>query len=233
MKRINHGNPNTAIGYLRTSTNKQELSPDAQRTAIEGWAAREGVTVAAWHLDRVGGSAEIEARPALVAALSDLLRHGAGVLAVARRDRVARDSAVAALIDREVAKCGAVIASAEGIGNGATPADAFLRSILDAASAYEKGIIRGRIKAALAEKRTRNERVGCLRFGFRLASDGRTLEPVPQEQAAIRVARECRTAGLSLRDTAERLEQCGFLSRAGRRFDAKQVARMTEVAHGC
>lgn len=224
--RRNHGNPTIAIGYLRTSTSKQELSPDAQRTAIEGWAAREGVTVAAWHLDRVSGSSEIDSRPALVAALSDLLRHGAGVLAVARRDRVARDSAVAALIDREVAKCGAVIASAEGVGNGASPADAFLRSILDAASAYERGIIRARIKAALAEKKARHERVGAVRFGYRLASDGRTLEPLPQEQEAIHVARECRAAGLSLRDTAQRLEQCGFCSRNGRRFDAKQVARM-------
>jgi len=54
----------TAVAYLRVSTDRQELGPEAQRAAIEAWATREGVTVAAWHVEAgVSGAAPIADRP--------------------------------------------------------------------------------------------------------------------------------------------------------------------------
>ena len=45
-----------AVAYLRVSTEDQALGPEAQRAAIEAWAARQGVQVLSWHLDQgVGG----------------------------------------------------------------------------------------------------------------------------------------------------------------------------------
>ena len=80
-----------AVGYLRVSTQDQHLGPEAQRATIETWAAREGVQVTAWHVDMgVSGATPIDARPGLVAALASLREHGAGILVVAKRDRICR-----------------------------------------------------------------------------------------------------------------------------------------------
>ncbi len=65
----------------------------------------------------------MDQRPALVAALAELRAEGAGVLVVAKRDRLARDVYIAAGIERHVARLGARVWSADGVGNGDAPAD--------------------------------------------------------------------------------------------------------------
>ncbi len=40
------------VAYARCSTDRQDLSPDAQRAAIQARAGREGVTIVAEHEDR-------------------------------------------------------------------------------------------------------------------------------------------------------------------------------------
>src|SRR4051812_41386352 len=103
-KRARQGDSKVAIGYIRVSTTRQELGPEAQRASIEAWAAQRGVRIASWHEDRgVSGSAPIEARPGLLAAITAVREHRAGTLAVARRDRLARDIVVARLTERAVA----------------------------------------------------------------------------------------------------------------------------------
>src|SRR5450432_2955744 len=95
------GNPKIAIVYLRVSTEEQRLGPEAQRATIEAWSAREGVSVVAWCVDAgTSGAAAIEDRPALCEALAALREHGAGLLLVAKRDRIARDVVVAAAVER-------------------------------------------------------------------------------------------------------------------------------------
>ena len=85
-------NPRVAVAYVRVSKDDQKLGPEAQRASIEAWAAREGVQVAAWCVDQgVCSVTPIDGRPGLVAALAALREHGAGVLVVAKRDRIARD----------------------------------------------------------------------------------------------------------------------------------------------
>ena len=145
-----------AIAYLRASTDEQLLSPDAQRACIRTWAVREQVKLAAWHLDLgVSSVAPVEARPALRNALLELPFHRAGLLVVARRDRIARDVVLAAQIEHAAARAGARLVSALGEGNGDSPADAFMRTVIDGAAQYERGLIRARTRSALAAKRAR------------------------------------------------------------------------------
>jgi site-specific DNA recombinase len=226
-KRIRQGSPVVVVAYLRVSTSAQELGPEAQRAQIESWAAREGARIAAWHVDAgVSGAAAIEDRPALGAALSSLREHGAGRLVVAKRDRVARDVVIAALVERAAAAAGARLVSADGTGNGDSPADAFMRTVIDGAAAYERGLIRARTKAALAAKAARGERTGAVPYGFRLADDGVRLEAEAGEQAVLVIVRELRSSGLSQRAIARILTARGHLSRAGKPFLQTQVARM-------
>lgn len=226
-KRARTGSPAVAIGYLRVSTDEQRLGPEAQRAAIEAWAAREGVQVAAWHVDAgVSGATTIEGRPALCAALAALREHGAGVLVVAKRDRIARDVVVAATIERAAQLAGARMVSADGTGNGDTPADAFMRTVIDGAAAYERGLIRARTKAALAAKKARGERAGELPYGFRLAADGVRIEEDAAEQGVLAAVRELRSAGLSQRAVVAELAARQLVSRASRPFGLAQVQRM-------
>jgi len=221
------GDAGVAVAYLRVSTEDQRLGPEAQRAAIEAWAARSRVTIVAWHVDQgVSGGTDIGDRPALVAALGELRATGAGVLVVAKRDRLARDVYVAATIERAAAACGARVAAADGAGNGETPADAFMRTILDGAAAYERALIRARTKAALAAKSARGERVGSVPYGARVAPDGRRLEADEAELATVAQARELAGRGLSLRRVAAELAARGVVSRTGRDFLPAQIARM-------
>ena len=217
-----------AVGYLRVSTDDQALGPDAQRAAIEAWAKRSGVQVVAWHADLgVSGGAPVDKRPALLAALDALATHGAGVLVVAKRDRLARDVMAAAMVERLADRIGARIVSAAGEGtDGTDPASQLMRTMVDAFAQYERALIRARTKAALAVKSARGERVGCLPYGSSLAADGRTLEPCQAEQAVIATVRAARARGLTLRAIVSELEAAGLSSRSGRPFQKRQVERM-------
>ncbi|MCA9570419.1 MAG: recombinase family protein, partial [Myxococcales bacterium] len=143
--------PALAVADLRCSTDRQELSPDAQRGAIEAWAGGAGVRVVAWHEDLgVSGGADLEKRPGLLAALDAVRTEGAGVLVVAKRDRIARDVLTDALVQRLCEREGATVVSADGVANGDRPEDQLMRSIVAAMAAYERALISARTRAALA-----------------------------------------------------------------------------------
>jgi len=234
--------PRLALGLIRRSTGKQDLTPEAQRSAIERWAASRGVTVVEWFTETITGGADLEERTELLTAIDRLGDLHAGLLVVAKRDRLARDPVVAALVERLVERQGARVVSAAGEGtDGDSPTDILMRRIVDAFAEYEKLVIRARTRAALATKRARGERVGDVRLGFRLANDGRTELEDEREQACIALARRLRAEGLSLRAVGAELLAQGFLPRAVTRrraraaepvtyqpesWDAKQIARM-------
>ena len=196
-----------AVAYLRCSTSRQDLSPDAQRDAITAWTRCEGVAVVAWHEDRgVSGGAEFEQRPGLTEAVADLVAHDAGLLVVAKRDRLARDVLTAALVEQLCERAGARIVSADGTGNGDTPEAALLRSMINAFAAYERALIRSRTRAALAVKKARGERVGGIPYGYRIGGEGRRIED-KGEQVVIARARALRAEGLSLRAIGRALRE--------------------------
>jgi DNA invertase Pin-like site-specific DNA recombinase len=229
-KRARTGNPLVAVAYIRVSKDDQKLGPEAQRASIEAWAAREGVSVVAWHVDAgVCSVTAIDGRPALVAALASLREHGAGVLVVAKRDRIARDVVLTAGVERAAASAGAVVVSAAGEGNGSTPADGFMRTVIDGAAAYERALIRARTTAALAVIRARGQKTGgSVPYGVALAADGRTLVAVEAEQTTIARARALAAEGRTLRAVAAQLAAEGHVSRKGSPFFAAQVGRMVE-----
>lgn len=213
-----------AIAYVRVSTNDQAESGAglaAQRAAIEAYAARHGLTVTAWHEDAgVSGAAAIEARPGLLAAIGQLRR--GSVLLIAKRDRIARDTFLSLVIEKAVGKRGAVIASADGVGNGDGPADAFMRSIMDAASQFERGLIRQRTRAAMAAKRRAGERIGEIPFGWDLHDDGTLIENAA-EQKVIACILDCRKAGMSLREIASILNGQAVTTKKGNRWYGETV----------
>lgn len=222
--------PTRAVAYLRVSTDDQQLGPDAQRAAIAEYAARHGVLVVAEHADHgVSGAAKLDKRPGMLDALASLREHGAGLLLVAKRDRLARDVVTAALIEAAAARVGARVVSAAGEGTDADendPAAQLLRRLIDAFAEYERALIAARTRAALAVKSRRGERVGGVPYGFE-AVEGRLVK-VAHEQAGIVRARQLRAGGLSLAAVGQQLAREGWRSRAGSPMAAVQVQRILE-----
>ncbi len=224
--RATPADPTRAVAYLRVSTDEQHLGPEAQRAAVEAWAARAGVVVVAWHTDAgVSGAAPVDRRPALLGALADLRAHGAGVVVVARRDRLARDVMGAAMIERLAADAGARIISAAGEGtDGDDPASALMRRMVDAFAEYERALIAARTRAAMRAKAARGEAVGHPRLGFRVVN-GRP-EADPAEAAVVARAVALRASGLSLRALADALSAEGYRTRAGLPHNLRSVSAL-------
>jgi len=216
-RKVRLGDPTKAIGYLRVSTEDQNLGPEAQRSALERWAAANGAELVAVFEDHgVSGGAPFDKRPGLVAALDSLATKGAGLLLVAKRDRLARDAVAAATIDMLAERNGAKVRTADGVGNGDTPEDKLLRSLLDAFAEYERQVIRARTRAVLALKKQRGERIGDVPFGFRLGEDRIHLEPEPEEQKTLRRIHRLRQRGYTLKKLADRLNREGVPARGAR-----------------
>jgi len=222
----NKGNASKAIGYLRVSTDDQHLGPEAQRDALARWCDANGAELLAVYVDHgVSGGAPLDKRPALLDALDALAENGAGVLLVAKRDRLARDVMIAAMVERMAERVGASIVAADGAGNGDSPEAALMRHMVDAFAEYERAIIRARTRTALAVKARRGERVGQVPFGYRLADDGTHLETEPREQRVISLVQDLRADGMTIRAIAARLNDDNVPAR-GKKWHPTTVARM-------
>ena len=152
--------PQRVIGYVRVSNGDQQLGPEAQRVALEQWCAAHGGQLVLTCTDRgVSGGAALDQRPGLLAALAAIKKLAAGVLLVAKRDRLARDTLVAAMVERLVERAGARVCTADGMAAGDGPEPLLMRRIVDAFAEYERLTIQARTKAALAVKRSRRERI--------------------------------------------------------------------------
>lgn len=221
-----------AVAYARVSTDAQVASGlglEAQEAATRELAGRLGVELAASFRDEgLSGTTPLDRRPGLLDAIASL---GKGdVLLVARRDRLGRDVVAVALIEREVARRGARVASAAGEGSELEgPTGKLVRTILDAVAAFELAAIALRTRAALRAKRARGERAGNVPFGFRAGEGGR-LEPDPREVAARARIAELRAGGASLREVAAKLEEEGVRGRTGRPLTLRRVCVLSRRA---
>jgi DNA invertase Pin-like site-specific DNA recombinase len=225
-------NMDRAIGYIRVSTDEQQLGPEAQRAALRKWSQANCLELTEVHEDLgVSGGTALDKRPGLLAAIEAMSQHGAGVLLVMKRDRLARDTMVSAMVERLVVRSGGRIMTTDGTGNGDGPEAMLMRGIMDVFAQYERALIRCRTTSALAVKKNRGERVGEVPYGFRVAPDGIHIEAREDEQQAITVIRDLSTSGLSIRAIAQHLNADGVPAR-GSRWHPTTVARLLNKEAG-
>lgn len=215
--------PKIAVGYIRVSTDleKQALGAQAQRASIEQWAEKNGVTVAQFFVETITGSAPLDRRLVLLEAIATVAVVGAGGLVVQRLDRFSRDPITAALAESELRKHSASLICSDGHGGGSDPTSELIRGILLSVARFEKALIRSRIKAALAVKRSRGERVGAPPYGTKV--EGRNLVPHAEELAIKARLQELRASGLTIRAICDQATIEGLRNRAGRPFNIATV----------
>jgi DNA invertase Pin-like site-specific DNA recombinase len=232
MARTKRGGAETvgAVGYVRVSTDDQVLSVEAQREKLRAWCSEKGMDLVAVYEDLgVSGGADLDKRPGLMAALDALTR--GMVLVAVKRDRIARDTMNAAMIERLAERSGAKVLTCDGACDGDTPEAKLMRTMIDAFAEYERAIIRARTKTALTHKRERGERTSLhAPYGFTLADDGRTLLSNEREQALIEAIRAARQVGRSQRGILADLAAKGFTTRKGTALRLRQVQLIMERA---
>jgi DNA invertase Pin-like site-specific DNA recombinase len=215
-----------AIGYIRVSTEEQAsegVSLDAQRAKISAWADLNGYQLGAIFED-AGISGTKADRPGLALALSALAKGDA--LVVYALSRLSRSTKHTLEISERLEKVGADLVSLSEKIDTTSAAGRMVFRLLSVLSEFERDQVAERTSAAMQFKKSRNERVGSIPYGFKLATNGVNLEEDAEEQAVITQARILKDAGLSLRKIAAELASMGFHARNGSTFAAAQVWRM-------
>ncbi len=145
-----------AVAYIRVSTGKQGrsgLGIEAQRDAIARFAAAEGFSLAAEHVEvETGKGADaLDRRPELARALAAARKAKAPVI-VAKLDRLSRDVAfVSGLMAQRVPFIVAELGA---------DADPFMLHLFAALAEKERTLIAERTRAALAAKKAQGARLG-------------------------------------------------------------------------
>jgi DNA invertase Pin-like site-specific DNA recombinase len=227
------------LAYSRVSDGeKQVISPEAQHYAIGEAAARAGARVVLSFHDAIRSDTPLDERPALAAALASMRAVRAGVLCVARRDRLSREPFVSMGVERALAQQGARLISADGAGNGDDPAAAFTRLMLDGAAQLERALIKARTREALAALKRAGRSTGRAPWGWQADASG-ALVPCPAERATTERARELVASGASLRQAAAALTAEGHRTRliatrtgprGGAAIDASTLCRVVLAA---
>lgn len=186
------------VSYLRVSTARQGASGlglEAQRAAVQGFAATGGHTIVAELLEiESGGKAD---RPQLAAALATCRLHRA-TLVIAKLDRLARNVAfIANLMNGGV----------EFVACDMPHANRLTLHLLAAIAEHEREMISQRTKAALAAAKARGVRLGNpngathlqphLRRAVALSVAARLNRACAHDQAVAGVICELKSAGVT------------------------------------
>ena len=214
------------IAYLRVSTQRQHrsgLGLDAQRAAIERFAANESLTIAGEYIEAETGKGAdaLDRRPQLAAALAAAKAAKCSVV-VSKLDRLSRDVAfVAGLMAQRVP----FIVTELG-----RDADPFMLHLYAALAEKERRLIGERTKAALAAKKATGIVLGNPRNLGQAGELGRAALMQGADDLAQRLApvlRAVRSEGANtLRSTADALNRRGIKSPRGGLWHPSSVANL-------
>lgn len=221
------------IGYIRVSTDQQSesgLGSEAQKRAIEDYAAKRGLSIAGFYQDEgISGSLSLDKRPGILDAINNLEK--GDLLAIAKRDRLGRDPFIVAMIEAAIERKGGQIISAAGEGtDNDDPSSILMRRIIDAFAEYERLIIKARTRAALQIKKDKGQRVGHIPFGYQLSQDGIHLEHNKNEQSILKQINILQNKGYSIREIAIKMNSNQLFNRNGTPWNHASIFRILKSA---
>ena len=196
------------FGYVRVSTTRQAAegeSLEVQQRTIAGYAQMKGMTLSRVFIERgVSGSIPLAQRPEGFTMLS-LIRPGDAIV-TAKLDRAFRSAMDALDVLSHLREKRVSLHMVDLGGDVATNGiSKLVFTILSAVAEAERDRIRERIQEVKTDQRARGRYLGGSRpFGWDVTVEGAMI-PREDEQAALRIMRELRTEGVSLRGIAQRL----------------------------
>src|SRR5215469_4442832 len=218
----------TAIGYARVSTDKQAdrgVSLEAQTEKIRAMTVVHSAELADIIVE-AGESAKSLNRPGMQRLLALVASGEVNAVIVAKLDRLTRSvKDLCTLLERLERQDVALISVAESLDTSSA-AGRLVLNIMTAVSQWEREAIGERTRDALSHKRSHGERVGNIRFGFRLSRDGKHVEPDAAEQDVLHEIHRLRQGGHSMRRIAAALNGKRFHTRRGSDWRLEHVARI-------
>jgi site-specific DNA recombinase len=216
-----------AIGYVRVSTDRQAeqgVSLEAQESKIRAMATVQGaelleVIVDGWE------SAKNLNRPGLQRLLTLVSGGKVNAVIIAKLDRLTRSvKDFCSLLELFEKRGVALVSVAESLDT-ASAGGRLVITIMAAVSQWDREAIGERTRDALRHKRTSGERVGNIRFGFRLSP-----EPDPGEQGVLTEIGHLRQSGHKMRGIAAALNRKVPPTRRGSAWRLEHVARIIRQA---
>jgi len=131
------------------------------------------------------------------------------------------------LLERFERRGVALISVAESLDTSSA-AGRLVLNIMTAVSQWEREAIGERTRDAMNHKRTNGERVGNIRFGYRLGADGKHVEPDPAEQGVLEEIGRLRQSGHTMRGIAAALNRRALRTRRGSAWRLESVARIVK-----
>jgi site-specific DNA recombinase len=215
-----------AVGYVRVSTDKQAdrgVSLDAQAEKIRAMSVVHNAELIDIIVDG-GESAKSLQRPGMERLLALVDGRKVQAVIIAKLDRLTRSvKDLCELLERFERRGVALISVAESLDTSSA-AGRLVLNIMTAVSQWEREAIGERTRDAMSHKRANGERVGNIRFGYRLGADGKHVEPDPAEQGVLQEIRHLRQTGHTMRGIAAALNRRTVRTRRGTAWRLESVA---------
>lgn len=206
----------TAVGYVRVSTDKQEISPEAQKDIIIRWAAENDIKLLKIFSDVCSGATPWVERQGLVEAVDLVKREKAAWLVTAKADRLSRDLYDQLHLQRELEAHDALpVSCTETPEETTTPEKELMRQMLGSFAQFERAMIRGRIKTALAMRQKQ---------GVKLGAAG--LEGTELGRCIVQAMWWLHDQGLGARAIADELNRRGIVGPRGGEQHFRNVQRV-------
>jgi DNA invertase Pin-like site-specific DNA recombinase len=213
---MNSTQPLKVLGYLRVSTNKQDIGPEVQRAALEAEARRHG-----WELtirrEDAASATSLKNRPVLASALADLKAGTFDALAVSKLDRLSRSvSDFAGMLETSNRQRWALICLDLGIDTS-TITGAAMAQVTCAFAEMEAKKIAERTRAGMAELKAKAAAKGEYKHMGR-----RSVLP----EATVRQILSERDNGASLARIARSLNEGAVPTATGGKWYASTVRQV-------
>ncbi len=220
------------IAYTRVSTSLQAsdgVSLEMQESKIRAYCKLNDLNLSEVICD-AGISGKNLLRPGIKRLMSLIQAGGVDSIAIYSLSRLGRSTSDLLEMARLLDKKNIAIHSLTEKLDTTSAIGRFFFILTSGLAEMERGLISERTKAALAEKRSKNERINFKApFGYEFTADGKVVEN-PHEQSILQIVSELKSQGESIRNIQRRLTKDGYLNRNGRPFAVSAVHYMLKKA---
>jgi DNA invertase Pin-like site-specific DNA recombinase len=205
------------IGYIRTSTDDQLISLDAQERKVRLYCELNNLTLVDVVVEQA--SAKNLDRPALQECL-DRLGKDADALCVAKMDRLTRSTGDIAFLVKKYFQKFDLISVAEQ-ADTRTPAGKLVLNILISFAEFERHSIGERTSAALKELQAQGAKLGNAPYGFTKKGNDRVVNP--EEMKVVFRIKALREEGNTIRGIAAALDADGVKTRHNKSWGTNAI----------
>ncbi|MBI5571150.1 MAG: recombinase family protein [Desulfomonile tiedjei] len=224
-----------AIGYRRVSTEEQGregVSLDMQAAQIRLYCEANNLDLVEIVSDAGISAKDIDHRPGMTRVLDMVKRHEVGHVVTYKLDRIFRNTIDSLQTVALMAKCGVelhIVTENQAVRSESAD-DEFLLTLKASLAQRERRLISERTKAALAQKKSKGERVGRVPFGWDVEESGVLIENASEQAIRSEIVAK-RAQGHSFNRIAQELNGRGVPSKSGGRWAHTQVAWVARYQH--